>query len=364
MFTVMIVDDMDFARLEIRRLKLWGERYGFYIAKEAKDGKEALSMLRDNPVDLVITDIKMPRIDGIELLEKIMEECLCQCVVLLSDYSDFNYVRKGLVLGAFDYIKKPASEDEIENLLDRARNFILEKRKEIERVKKLEEKAEIYSPRVDANQIINLILDGDLSAIDAGEHMLKVIWIDLNNDHIKAEIAIKNVLLEIIKEVFEQYSWLDKFLCAKELGNMDFSEFNTLEKFTIIFNNSIKTITAYIKLLYCSNCDSEVVKQICACVLQNLDGEISLGIVADKLFMNKTYISELFKQKTGIGFVEYLKTAKMERAKKLVNEGKLKIYEIGEMLGYKDIEYFSRLFKKYTGWAPVEYRQNNVKKAK
>lgn len=362
MLTVMIVDDVDFDRLDIRRLKLWGEKSGFYITAEAKNGSEALEKLQRNSVDLVITDIKMPKVDGIELLKKIMERSICQCVVLLSDYSDFNFVRQGLVLGAFDYLKKPVNENEIENLLIRAKDFILEKRREIERVKKLEEKEEIYFSRADIRQIIEYILNGDLRAIDAAEHIVKVIGANLSNNLIKVETVIKGVLSEIIKEVFKKYDWLCKFLCPYELENADFSGCDELDDFISVFQRNIKKITLKINLLYCGKSSNEIVTQVCNIVLENIDDEISLGILADKLFMNKNYISELFKQKTTIGFIEYLRIVKMERARTLINEGSMKIYEIGEKLGYKDIEYFSRQFKKYTGFSPIEYRQNSIYK--
>ena len=364
MLTVMIVDDMDYARLDIKRLKLWGEESGFCISEEARNGSEALSKLEMNPVDLVVTDIKMPKVDGIELLRKIMEKNLCSCVVLLSDYSDFNYVRQGLVLGAFDYLKKPVNETEFEKLLGRAKDFILEKRKELERVKRLEENVEIYFPKADVNQIIELIENGDIRAINAAEHIVHVVDVNLNNDLINVESVLKRVILEIVKEVLEKYRWLDKFLIITKLENMDFLDCDTLVSLEKEFDQIIEKIISTINKLYFNNSRNEIVNSISSYVLENVDVQISLSIVANKLFMNKTYISELFKQKTGIGFVEYLRSVKMERAKKLMNEGNLKIYEIGAILGYKDIEYFSRQFKKYTGINPAEYRQNNIKKEK
>lgn len=364
MLTVMIVDDMDYARLELRRLELWGEKTGFCIVEEAKNGMDALLKLDSKQVDLIVTDIKMPKIDGIELLKKIMEKNLCSCVVLLSDYSDFNYVRQGLVLGAFDYLKKPVNKAEFEKLLGRAKEYILSKKKEIERVKqleeKLEEKVEVYFPKADVNQIIGIIEAGDLKAINVGTHIVHVIGVNSNYDIIKVESVLKSVILEITKHIFEKYIWLDKFLSISRIEKIDFSECDSIEAISKEFNQIIRKIVSTINMLNYNNSGSEIVNQVCNCVLENVDIQISLGLVADKLHMNKTYISEVFKQKTGIGFVEYLTIVKMERAKKLLIEDNLKIYEIGANLGYRDIEYFSRQFKKFTGHTPVEYRLNNI----
>jgi two-component system response regulator YesN len=246
----------------------------------------------------------------------------------------------------------------------RASDYILEKRKELERVKRLEENVEIYFSKADVNQIIELIENGDLKAVNAAVHIVHVANVNSNNDLITVESVLKRVILVIIKEIFEKYRWLDKFLIATKLENIDFSDCDTLESFGKEFKQVIEKITYTISVLYYSNSGSKIVNSICNYVLENVDAQVSLSIVANKLFMNKTYISELFKQKTGIGFVEYIRNVKMERAKRLINEGNLKIYEIGEELGYKDIEYFSRQFKKYTGFTTIEFRQNSIKKEK
>lgn len=368
MFTVMIVDDMDFVRRDIKRLKLWGEKSGFYIQEEAKNGSEALMKLDLNPVDLIITDIKMPKIDGIELLSKVVEKNICPCVVLLSDYSDFDYVRQGLVLGAFDYLKKPANEEELEKLLYRAKEFILGFRKEKERVRKLEErldeKVEEYIPKPDVNQIIEMIGDGDSRACEAVSHIADIACANINYDLIKTEGILRNILHEIADRLSLKFKWLDSFVNISELRNADFSNCSTIEALKTVFIQSVNRIQSIINMFLCGRSRKGIVDQICIHVLENVDEEVSLSSTAEKLFMNKTYMSELFKQNTGIAFVEYLIIVKMERAKKLLAEGELKIFEIAEKLGYKDIEYFSKLFKKQTGFTPTLFRKINTRNDK
>ena len=74
MFKVMIVDDVEVMRRDVKRLKLWGESSGFIIEAEAVDGLDALEQLEKHSIDLVITDIRMPHVDGIELLRQISEK--------------------------------------------------------------------------------------------------------------------------------------------------------------------------------------------------------------------------------------------------------------------------------------------------
>lgn len=362
MLQIMIVDDMDIARRELKRLKLWGEKTGFVISGEAGNGQEALEKLEENPVDMVITDIRMPKVDGIELLKKITEEKLCSCVVLLSDYSEFNYARQGLVLGAFDYMVKPVVEEELEQLLQRAKKFIIGEKLEQQRImqleQRLEEKVEVFFPQLEVNLLVDAMEAGDARTVEYAGHIFEAACKNLDYDSMKVESLLNNVMLEITSSISESCKWLNKFISINELRAIDFSKAKELNSIKTEFISAIEKIFCIMKKLKYSTRENGIVNQVCKFVLENIDEGVSLKAAADSLFMNKSYLSEAFKQKSGISFIEYLNIVKMERAKKLIGDGRLKAYEVAELLGFKDIEYFSRLFKKNTGLTPTQYRQN------
>jgi two-component system response regulator YesN len=106
MYKVMLVEDSEVMLKEIRRLKCWRDAPDFVVSYEARNGCEALQQLTGTPIDLVITDIRMPKVNGLELLQKIKERELAKAVVILSEYREFNYARRGMVLGAFDYLSE------------------------------------------------------------------------------------------------------------------------------------------------------------------------------------------------------------------------------------------------------------------
>lgn len=357
---IMIVDDMEIIRRQIKRFKLWGEETGFIISDEAKNGHEALEKLVKSPVDLVITDIRMPKLDGIELLKRITAEKLCSCVVLISDHSEFSYARQGLVLGAFDYMVKPVEEEEFKKLLLRVRDFIAEKTIEQQRVQQLErsliEKVEGYFPRPEINQLIEFIMAGDERAKEYAKHIADIVYSNLNSDLIKSESVLNSIVYEIVNKLQEHYHWLGKFIINRELDCVDFSEFVDIDFIKAIFVSKIDNISFLLNKLNHGTGDNGMLDQTCKCVLDNIDSGISLSVVCNLIFMSKNHVSETFKQKVGISFTEYLTTVKMERAKKLIVEGRLKTYEMAEMLGFKDVEYFSKLFKKYTGCSPTEFK--------
>jgi two-component system response regulator YesN len=122
--------------------------------------------------------------------------------------------------------------------------------------------------------------------------------------------------------------------------------------------DKIKSLSHLITILRLDLQDKGLVKQVCNYIIKNIDSNVSLSMAADHLYMNKTYISESFKQKVGISFTEYVTLVKMERAKVLILKDDFKSYEIAEKLGYKDAEYFSKVFKKIIGVTPTEFRNS------
>lgn len=366
MLKLMIVDDMDIIRREIKRFKLWGEEIGFIISEEASNGCEALEKLAKNPVDLVLTDIRMPKLDGIELLKKITTEKLCTCVVLMSDHCEFNYARQGLVLGAFDYMVKPVEEEEFRKLLHRVRDYITEKTIEKQRLQQLElgmiEKIEIYFPRPEINQLVELMKAGDERTKEYAKHIVDLVYSNLNFDLIKSESVLNSIVYEVVNELQGYYGWLNKFIINRELDSVGYSEFIDIDFIKVAFILRVNNISLLLNKLNYGTEPNGMMYQVCNCVLENIDNGISLSTVCNLIFMNKNHVSETFKQKAGISFTEYLTTVKMERAKKLIVDGSLKNYEMAEVLGFKDIEYFSKLFKKYTGCTPTEFKYNATNK--
>lgn len=364
MYKVMVVDDMDIIRRELKRMPIWGDLSGFEIAAEAKNGQEALDLLKLGEFDLIITDIKMPKINGLELLQKINEKNLSRCVVLMSDYTDFSFARQGIVLGAFDYLVKPVSVNEIMKLLNRVSEYTEDKNRESERLKKLEEKLDekvtAFFSADDVDHLIEFVITGDPGVSDVVTRFTDYWASNMENDLIRMEFFLKNVLSAVLRGVLEKKKWLYGFTDQNEIMGADSFRCDTIAEMKDTFSDKIENLQKVINKLECGSTDNEIVKRMCSCVLENVDGELSLKKVSEKLFMNRTYLSEVFRQKTGIQFVEYLTMVKMERAKILLADGRLRTYEIAEKLGFKDIEYFSRLFKRYIGKTPAEYRQINV----
>lgn len=110
---VMLVDDEPFILQGLSVIIDW-ETEGFEIVKKASDGEEAIAYLRENKVDLIITDIRMPKITGIELLETVRAEKLSDAYIfILSGYNDFKYAQAAIRYSAMEYILKPVQKEQL-----------------------------------------------------------------------------------------------------------------------------------------------------------------------------------------------------------------------------------------------------------
>ncbi len=104
--------------------------------------------------------------------------------------------------------------------------------------------------------------------------------------------------------------------------------------------------------------DLETFDQIKAYLDKNYTTDISLESVAQKFGFNASYLSRRFKQKYGLGMIDYVTKLRMQKAKEMLITTNLNIYNVSAQLGYKDEKYFSRVFAKETGLSPKQYRKN------
>lgn len=363
----MIVDDMEIMRKELKSLKIWGESTGFVISEEAKNGQDAIDKLRENRVDLVITDIKMPVMDGVELLKNIIKEELCHYVVFLSEYTEFEYARQALVYGAFDYIVKPVNEENMKNLLLKVKEFLNKKKLEKEKIKslesELEEKLEIYYAPEDVEELLRLFKEIDEGVIEEAGNLIERIGSAVDYDLLKLEFVIKRIITQLIKGLNENYPWLDKLADMKGFKDVDFTALLKFSHYKDKFLKIVKEFFSKIKKFEFGNEMSSMVRNICRIVLQSSEKHITSKIIAEQMFLSQSYLSNIFREKTGISIVEYITMVKMERAKILFKNIEIKNYEVSDLLGYKDVEYFGKIFKKYTGMTPSEYKISNKLKS-
>ncbi|WP_025852751.1 response regulator transcription factor [Paenibacillus ehimensis] len=157
MFRVLLVDDEPIARIGLRTTFDW-ESNGLRLVGEASNGKRAMLWIERNEVDILITDIAMPVMDGLELMRAAREKNPLIKVVLLSCHNDFEYVREGIRLGASDYLLKPTLETaDLKSVLDKLKEQIsLERKKE-----ELYLRQELSGKRIETEKALVKLLGGE-----------------------------------------------------------------------------------------------------------------------------------------------------------------------------------------------------------
>lgn len=127
MFTILIVDDEEHF-LEIVRKTVQWRQLGITKIMEARDGLTAFDIIKKERPDIILTDMKMPYSDGVELLKKCSELELKSEIIIISGYDDFKYTRQAIKSGILDYLLKPVNPEELNSILERAVHIIKNKK--------------------------------------------------------------------------------------------------------------------------------------------------------------------------------------------------------------------------------------------
>lgn len=131
MYSIMIVEDEYLVRQGIASLVDY-EQFGMQVIAQAENGIEAWQKFQENPADILLTDINMPQMNGIELAKLVRDQAPKCHIVFLTGYDDFDYARTAIKLGADDYLLKPFSKDDVEEMLAKVQTKLDKERKKVQ----------------------------------------------------------------------------------------------------------------------------------------------------------------------------------------------------------------------------------------
>jgi two-component system response regulator YesN len=343
MLSVFIVDDEPMVRRGLKKLIDW-DYYGFELVGESANGVEALENILPDKVDVVITDLRMNSMDGIELSAKLKERYPAIRIIVLTGFDEFTLVQQSMRNGVVDYLLKPVDEKLlIESLL---------------RVKKQIEDERFPYPFEIESLILSKIGEADAKG------MLEAL------DGLFEEFYKYKVPFDILKRICKLLlTAIDRYLeCSgsnlKDLTGNDITGINYLDKYDSkdeIKFEMVSVMTGVIEHKM-SLGNKKAIEQIKDYIKANINEDISLNLLASKFYLNPSYISQIFKGETGQNYTEYISGLRIEKAMKLLNDQNLRVHDISEMVGYGDPKYFSELFKRLKGVSPAEYRKRLLSK--
>jgi len=447
---------------------------------ECKNGEEALEILKEKTVDIIITDICMPRIDGITLIKKIKENGYNPKIIVVSSFDNFNYAVEVFRYGAREYMLKPIKEERINAILRKLDSELIEERKQKKLLNKLRNEYLKYlilnndlkddEIKMVEEKYAQYVLDGSyvvccsnfISELDAEKynfinineidgHMIFIVDIKnvkdlLNNEwkryfvgiskeyigirnlrkayeeavEARYEAFIKNIhyyikgseenntmICETVPESFSEqfvqiisteklecaFSKLQIILFKSQMGIIRSEEvikffysvskgidanynniidintksfqllkqpflYKNVREYYNVFQMVIYEIREKLQLKFEDSKNKEKINTAIVYIKENYTRDLNMAVVSNYISMNYSLFSLNFKQFTGVNFVDYLKTIRINKAKRMLEETDEKIIDISKTIGYDNYKHFMKTFKLFCGVSPSEYRKN------
>ena len=521
MYKMIIADDEKIIQKGLAQLINW-EELGFEIVKTFNDGEEVIDYLESMPVDVVLTDIMMTYVGGVEIAKYVKESELPCKVVFISGHKEFELALAAIKYNVKDYILKPSKKEEVKKVFQKIRQELDVKARDLEFQRRIKKQWDEMYP-VMADKFIENLLMGVLDNRKDVEYRMQLLYPEINAENcpcILSDMKINNYdtiiqekwnysleqfeeaiynfiriypgvgcfhivykhrenmrLFAILKqealseeqnmlmcerevrkfarefkEVFEAEVLLQTERVFKNIYSVmegkgeivelkdraEMEEIHLQEQKKMIFTNLItgniasaqkimknvlrslaeddmqyrkkfmveffskiseillennaqlyRIIAPYIDYhnilnmntvaeldLYCNKIfykmkfkegigdffDNEsLVNRVKEYVERNIYEDIVLENVANEMFISTSHLSRVFKKKTGKTFLQYTTERKMEKAIELLQDPRQTAYQVGNRLGYKTPRYFSKLFYRYSGYYPSQYRKNVLK---
>ncbi|OOM77174.1 response regulator [Clostridium sp. BL-8] len=434
MMKLLLADDEKYDRETLKYIikDKFSEELEIY---EAKNGREAIEISESVKPDIIIIDIKMPGIDGIQALKEISASLPNLYSIILTAYDYFDFALEAVKINVKEYLLKPFAKEEIVEKVSLGVKWV--KKEQDKRKSEIEDKEKIYTllPVLE-NQLSDLIINDKIKGVDYSMYLQCLnmnfknsyaMVISLKNKYEYGDInsaekdKIKMKIGEYIKEyVNRRYKCIGNYVFYEELtyfiqiDNEDSKDFKNLEvnlafnlrreikkRFNVsiraglgkIVNSVEEMIESYrqamkslvynsdsVNIIHIDDIDDKLVsdmlneiktnrskninnkvktklfENVKNFIKENIETELELERVANNFGLSVYYFSRTFKEVTGINFSEYVNKCRIDIAKELLSSGELSIKEVCYKVGYNDPNYFSKVFKKYEGISPVNFK--------
>lgn len=356
---MIIVEDEIAVRRGLECFMPWSE-LGFEVADTFGDGLEAFEYLKNNPCDVVLTDIMMSGMDGLEMTKRLRELYPDILIIILSGYSHFEYAQLALRYKVSNYLLKPVDEEELIDVFEKLKEE-LENRKrrlfcrEDQAQKKLSidilEKIHYEEIVADYKLFVNALDSGNTSLICKliGDLIQKMSEIPIEY----IQFILKN-LYSLIEMEYDHRNISTHDITDGVFNYSNLKEKDNLCEIKASMNVAFLDLSRRLGEMK-EESDADIIEVVERFIDANLAKDLNSTLLAEKFRINTDYLNRLFKQKKGETVTECIVRKRIEKAMMLLKEKKCKVNEVGRRVGYNSSSYFTRAFKDYAGCTPTEY---------
>ena len=405
MLKILIIDDEQVVRVYLQSIVNW-EQYDCQVVTTCENGMEALEVMAQQPIDLILTDLEMPKMNGLQLIEEIRSRGYQTKVIVLSDHSDYDLSREAMKLGALDYyVKTNVKEADIISMIQLVSEEV--KKQLLQKDALGEEKRlKIDNFKIGRKTFLTTVLTGDvyynelqLSQYVKMYHLFEprlslyrlrfqqpielrqFLYVDAiiaaefqKYDHDVVHLTQEKILVALYERtIVEEQVLMDHWLrIVKNIKNYLRAELQASKRLLI---DSTDKLTSCTKLFQNDVpgdvspviADEELshyrpeIQSILYYIHEHYDERITLQDLSAFACLNEAYLSRLFKMETKKTINSYINELRIYKAKELLKSPNIMVKEVAQLVGIKDQLYFNRVFKKFCGENPTDY-QDRVKK--
>lgn len=349
-FKALIVDDEALVRSVLINHLPWSN-LGAEAVYEAADGSLGLEVALGKQVNLIISDIKMPRMNGLEFARRV-REILPDCAfIFLTAYADKQFMKEAIKIKVDRFVEKPIDPEEITQVIrEIIADGVLDVREAFfgEPVNK-----KIY--RFAPEQLTNFTNAVRQKDRDAGFEILSRMADKMASCTATEPNYIRHVFSQLLGVMLgaKRDHGLDDIYRETEALCCSLSRFQSLNE---IKNEVLRVVSLYFDAP--ETPETDPLQLMNSYMAQHaLEASFSVAKMADVLCFTSTYLSAVYKKRTGKTINKKITELRMRKAKELLVSTNIKLYEIGRLVGYNDGKYFARVFTKEIGVNPKQYRE-------
>lgn len=395
-YKLLIVDDEYLVRKGVVQTVDWSS-LDIEVVAECENGKQALAAVAAYRPDLILSDVRMPVMDGLELAEALARDNFDGAIIFYSGYSDFEYVRKALEYGVSGYVLKPEENDSLTRKISETLAALEERRQRSSALRSLASGApylrEMYFEKLEEGtddgslreqlSYLNIVVpsagtavygkalrvqDGTFAQLyeklmRALENFNAVGSIREDKFLIVTSLEDTEALCECAERLLSEHSAAETPFAAVGVSS-PFGAFLTLREAVAQAKRAASPVlgvggvyTGGENGLRGNKKPKKLVEDALALIVGHYAERITVRWAAEKLFVSESHLMHEFKVETGKTFNDCLKHIRIAKAKELLRRGDMRVNEIAAEVGFADGRYFGQVFRELVGVTPSEYAE-------